>query len=415
MTIKKLTDSKIFWMLVSLVLSLVLWVFVSSTVNDTISKSFSGVPVELAGESILHESKGLTVSDLSSNTISFVITGPRRIVSSLSSDNLKATIDVSKLSQAAYASMQYSISFPSGIDTSALSVSRKVPDSINFLISKIVEKEIPVKVNFKGYAEEGYTVESAVSTPTTITVSGPEATVNSISSAAVELTAEGITSTHTEDVGFILVNDKGDEISKDGITCSTDIVTVTIPILEMKDVNLAVSIIPGGGAGENNINITVEPQTITVKGDSAEVNSLNQITLGTIDLSLVESSPFTKTFTINLDNALTNVSGETEATATVELLGLDTKKVEVKDIRLENIPDGYEVSLVTKSLSVKFRGTAEALELLQDAVVYASVDMTEFANQTGNVDVPVKIVAEGVDGCGAVGAYTISASLKKVG
>ena len=411
---KKITDNNIFWMVVSLLASLTLWIFVSSNENDTISKQFNGVTVELLGESILQESKGLTVSDLSTNTVSVTISGPRRILSTLSSDSLKATVDVSKLSQSAYATMQYSISFPNGIDTSSLTVSRKVPDSVNFTVSKIIEKEIPVKGIFNGFAKEGYSVESIQCSPSTIIVSGPEYIVNTISYISAEVTAEDITSTYVEEVGITLNSESGSRIEKDGLTFSSDIVTVTVPILAIKNVNLGVSIISGGGVDENNYNVSIEPQYITIKGDTQKIGSLNQLIIGSVDLSQVESSPYTKTFSITLDNDITNVSGETEAEFTIEFLGVETKTLNVTDFRIENCPEGYESKVENNKLTVKIRGTSENISQIKDSNVYIVLDMTEFTNQTGSVDVPAKVYVEGYENCGAVGSYSVQVTLKKV-
>ena len=96
---KKITDSKVFWAITALILSFVFWLYVTSVENDNIRQTFRGVRVELAGESLLRDSKGLVVTGLSTNTVSIEIVGPRRTVSSLSSEDLAAQIDVSKLSE----------------------------------------------------------------------------------------------------------------------------------------------------------------------------------------------------------------------------------------------------------------------------------------------------------------------------
>ena len=169
---KKITDSKVFWAITALILSFVFWLYVTSVENDNIRQTFRGVRVELAGESLLRDSKGLVVTGLSTNTVSIEIVGPRRTVSSLSSEDLAAQIDVSKLSQSAYASMQYTVSYPSRIDTSGISVTRKVPDTINFTVSKLNTKSIPIRGSFDGSIAEGYTAQPVTFEPSEITVSG---------------------------------------------------------------------------------------------------------------------------------------------------------------------------------------------------------------------------------------------------
>ena len=58
-TIKKLYDSRAFWVIVSLIASLVFWIYVSSVETEEFKQTFRGVKVELVGETILRDSKNL--------------------------------------------------------------------------------------------------------------------------------------------------------------------------------------------------------------------------------------------------------------------------------------------------------------------------------------------------------------------
>ena len=180
---KRLTENKIFWAITALVLSFVFWLYVTSVESDTIRQTFRGVRVELVGETVLRDSRSLVVTGLSTNTVSLEITGPRRVVAGLSAEDLSVQIDVSKLSQSAYASMQYTVSYPARTDTSGLTVTRKVPDTINFTVSRLNSKTIPVRGSFDGSIAPGYTAEPVSFEPSEITVSGPEAYLRNISYA----------------------------------------------------------------------------------------------------------------------------------------------------------------------------------------------------------------------------------------
>ena len=126
-TMRKLYDSRAFWVIVSLVASLVFWIYVSSVETEEFKKTFRGVKVELVGESILRDSKDLVITDLDTSTVTIEVVGPRRVVAGLDNDEIIAQVDVSKLSRSAYTSQQYDVVFPDGADTSSLTVSRKMP------------------------------------------------------------------------------------------------------------------------------------------------------------------------------------------------------------------------------------------------------------------------------------------------
>jgi len=162
---KKIYDSKAFWIIVSLLISLTFWIYVTSVESDEFKQTFRGVPVDLINENILKDSRNLVVTDLDTNTVTVEVIGPRRIVGSLDADDIVAQVDVSKLTQPAYTSQQCYISFPDGIDSSSVEVLKTTPSSVNFLVSRLSSKQIPVRGGFEGDVAEGYTAEVPVFEP----------------------------------------------------------------------------------------------------------------------------------------------------------------------------------------------------------------------------------------------------------
>ena len=347
---KRIYNSRVFWAIVSFFLAVAIWVYVTSVENDEYKQTFRGVRVELVGENVLKDTKNLVVTDLSTNTVSVEVTGPRRVVAALSSDTITAQIDVSKLAQSAYASMQYSIAFPNGTDTSGITVKRKVPDTINFIVSKLNSKAIPVRGSFDGKIVDGYTAQPAVFEPSEITVSGPDAYLRNISYAKVLFTGPDISSTYSVETGFTLMNENDEAADITGITCSADVVTATVPVLEMKRMPLTVNLIYGSGANETNTKVTIEPDYITLAGDSAILNAMNNIPITTIDLTEFTST-YSDTVPINFDNSLTNVEGITEAAVKVEIVGLDTRSMTVRNIQCRGVTEGFEADILSMSMS----------------------------------------------------------------
>ena len=96
--IKKLYNSRAFWVIISLICSVIMWVYVASVETEEFKQTFRGVRVQLVGETLLRDSKNLVITDMDTSTVTVEVVGPRRIVGSLDSDSLYAQIDVSKLS-----------------------------------------------------------------------------------------------------------------------------------------------------------------------------------------------------------------------------------------------------------------------------------------------------------------------------
>lgn len=410
---KKIYNSKAFWMIVSLLASLAIWVYVTSVETDESKTTFRGVKVELVGEDILRDSKNLVVTDMDTSTVTVEVVGPRRIIGSLSSDQLVAQVDVSKLSRAAYTSQQYTIVYPDGTDTSKLSENRRTPETINFMVSAQTSKSIQVRGSFDGSLAEGYTAEMPVFEPSTITITGSEAYLKDVEYAWVTFSKENVDSTYSVETGFTLMDANNEPCSTTGISFSTDVVTATLPLLTLKEVNLDVNIIEGAGATKANTKITIDPVSVTLAGDSSLLAGMNKIILATIDLTDF-SSTFTETYTIPIDNELKNTTGVTKATVTVEIVGLETKTFRVTNFSCINAAEGYEADIIIESKEITLRGTPEALAQIKDENIRAVADLTDYKESTGTYMPQVRVYVDGFTDVGAIGENTISIEIRKV-
>ena len=411
---KKFFNSKLFYIIVALLTSFAIWVYVASNDQDVISKRFDGVRVEFTGEEALLASKGFVIIDPSVNTVSVTLSGPRNVVGLLEPADLTASVDVSKLTQVGYTNLTYSIKFPANTNEANISVRRETPQVISFNLSPVIEKTVPVRGSFDGNTAEGYTAESPVFEPSTITLRGAEALLSDISYAWVTFGEEDISVSYTTDVPFTLIDSKGNECSSTGLTANVETVKATLPILQIKEVALRAELLQGAGANSENTKVTLEPASVTVAGDSAILAGLNQITVATIDLTDF-SSTFTEKYPITIDNELSNLSGSSEVTVTVEIVGLETEKftIPAANLACTNVTSGFTSDILTRELEVVLRGAPEDLSSVKAENLRAVADLTDYNESAGTYIVDVKIYVDGASNVGAVGDYQISVELKK--
>ena len=415
--VNKLYNSKAFWAIISLILSVIIWVYVASVETEEFKQTFRGVRVQLVGESLLRDSRNLVITDMDTSTVTVEVVGPRRVVGSLDSDSIYAQIDVSKLSRAAYTSQQYSVIFPDGTDTSNLSVTRKTPETINFMVSAQTTKSIQVRGSFDGSVAEGFTAEEPIFEPATITLSGPEAYLRSVDYAWVSFGKENIDSTYEVETGYTLMTSDNTPASTVGINFSTDTVRAIMPLLTLKDVNLGINLIEGGGATAENTKVTIEPESVSLAGDSKFLAGINKITLASVDLTDFTTS-FTDTYPIPIDNELKNITGATEAKVTVEIVGLETKSFKVTNISCINVTDGFNARILTRSLDVTLRGNPESLAALKDENIRAVADLTDMNESTGIYMPRVRIYVDGYTDVGSIRAngqdYRVSIEIERM-
>ena len=411
---RKLYNSRAFWLVIALLASVSLWIYVISQETEAYKQTFRGVKVELVGEDILLNSRNMVITDLSTSTVTVEVSGPRRIVGSWNSDDLIAQIDVSKLSQPAFTSLQYTVKFPDGTDTSGVKTGLKTPETVNFMVSAQTKKVVPVVGSFEGSVSEGYTAESPEFEPSTITVSGPETYLKDISRAWVEFGSQEISSTYSADVPYVLLDEEGEECSTTGLVLSDDTVKATLRILAVKEIPLTVDFIDAAGASSANTTLSIEPESITLAGDTAILSGMNRISLATIDLSDFDST-FSDTYLIKYDDGLKNLSGVSEAQVTVEIIGLAVKDcaVDRENISCINVTVGYSASVLSDTLTVRLRGAQEQLEEVRGENVRIVADLKDYNTSVGQFMVPVKVSVDGFSDVGAVGDYTILIELRK--
>ena len=411
---RRIYDSRTFWLIVSLLASVMIWVYVTGMESDVYSSTFRGVRVELVGEDTLRAKKNMVVTDLDTSTVTVVVSGPRRVVSSLSASDLVAEVDVSKLTQPIYTSQPYTIVYPTGTDTTGLRETAKSPQVVNFMVSELTSKVIPVRGSFDGMLAEGYTGEAPVFDPATITVTGAEVYLKNISYAWVIFgeNQKDIDTSYHEETSYQLMTEEGEECSAKGLQFSAESVTASVPILQAKEIPLSVKLIFGPAETEDNVRVTFSPDSIMLAGDSGILSGINTIVLDTIDLSTFEYN-YSGDYPIPFDSSLKNLSGVTEAKVTVELQGLETRAFRVSNISCANVTEGYTAEILTENIDVRLRGTPEELDQIKSESIRAVADLKDYNETTGAMLPMVKISVDGSTNVSPIGSYTASVVIKR--
>lgn len=400
----KLMDSKILWVIVSIIASILLWVYVTTTQGDIIEARVENVPVVFSGMDTIRDKDGLLVTNVSSQTVTIVVRGTRRDISKLSSANIVAAIDVSKIIAAGQHTSTLTITFPATVNRNTMTVVSTNPSSISFSIVKENSKSLEVKGEFTGTVAEGFAAKDPVISPSSVVINGPDSEINKVSYAKVVINREDVDKTLTFESDYILCDSDGNEVALGNIQLDTPLVSVTLPISATKEVPLTVDLIDGAGATVENVKISCDPETITIAGDAEILDGINKISLGTVDLSTFEST-FEDTFQIVLNNDVSNVTGQTEAKVTIQVIGLATKKFNVSNISVTNPPEGRNVSILQENITVTLRGTEEVLQQIKANNIRAVADLSELAATTGEFQPSAKIIVDGFTGVGAIGEY----------
>ena len=411
---KKIRDSKWLYMVLSLFLAIVLWRYVTNDLNPTQTDTLTNVPVVFNGLDSLEE-RGMMISEGLEQTVTLRIQAKRNVIQQLSNENVSVVIDVSTITTTGEKTItDYNVTFPRAVANDPITIRSRSPSTITFTVSNWVEREIEVRGNFTGSVADGYQMGDLTVSPSTITIQGQEELVNLVDYALVTLSQENLSETYTGELPYTLIGFNGEELSMEklNLEVSSSAVVVTLPVMQLKEVELVVDVIPGGGATEQDAKITIDPSTIMVSGDEDALAGLEQITIGEVDLQQIFGTD-TFTFPIHLSEQLTNVSGVSEATVTVSIEDLATRTLEVDNISVLT-PDGYTADLVTQSRLVMIRGSEEAVAQVIPSQIRIVADLSEASLATGTQTVPVKVYLDGASDVGVVGTdYKITVTISR--
>lgn len=405
--ISKLLNNKIFWAVISLIASLFIWVYMTGTQEEVISRDLNGVEVVFTGEDTLQSQRGLVITDVSDLTVDVTISGTRLNIGRLTADDVKAVINVANITSTSVYNVSYTLTFPDSVDASAVTVTNRSPSTVGFQVTRMDSKQVPVEVQFKGSVAEGYLLGDLEYEPTTVTVSGPLTELESIDHVYAEVTIDNLTETRTVDANFDIVDAGGNVLDKDGLEFDVNTISVTIPVSVIKEVPIYVTLIEGAGATRENTIITPDVQTITIAGDASELDGINRIEVGPIDLTEFELTN-EYDLSIALPNNVENISGIESVHVTVEITGLEVRSYTVTNISYTGLPEEYQAELVTHSLTVRIRATSEVLDSLSSSNLRAVADLSN-TTATGTMDTSnVEIRVDGFTNAGAVGTYRLT-------
>lgn len=412
----KPNKNKIALVALALFCSILLWVYVTNQEGEVDEVTYTGVKVILEGEDAMRDSRGLIITSLDNNNMRVTVSGSPRVLARLSAADISAVIDLSTINKTGNYSQAPKITFSSDFNSADLMANATSPVTVNFYVDKLSTRTIDVKGINNGSTAEGFSAEPLEFSPATVKISGPETVISKVDHAWIEVSREDVDGTLNFESTFVLRDKENNIIDDDSITLERDTVDVTLPVIAIKEVDLVIATVAGGGASDENIVKKFEPASkITLSGDAEVLEGVNSILLDTVDLSKVDGT-YTETYAIVIPNDTEIIGNTREVTVTIEVVGLETKRVNipVENLSFINLTDGYAAEIMDTSLNnVTLRGSAAALEAVSAENVRAVADLIEYGTATGIFSVPVKVYVDGSTSVGAIGEYKLYISITK--
>lgn len=414
---------KFVYLVLSVLVACGIWLYadLTSGPNDSprsVTKEFEDIPIEFLYENTLTD-RGLMLSEEGTDhTIDLTLSGTRWDISNLDRSMIRVTVSLWDVTTPGEQRLNWTVGYANSKFNAA--TFERVSASLNMAtvnISELYSRTVNISCELVGNVSDPYSAGQVQLSNTEVEVRGLREDIDPISYAKVTLDiGENPTETVTRDLELQYYDRNGQLLDKSGIHTSTQSVRATLPVFVTKELRLTVNFIEGPGMRIRNADYLIEPETITVSGDAAQLKNMETLRLDDYDLAELgtnASQNYTTTnYPIILPEGCQNLSGITRAALRIRFGDMASATLNTENISWLNLPGGKHVELLTKSLPVRVFGTGEDVSALTGEDVAVTVDLSDYSAASGTYTVPAEVTVLKGD-VGISGEYQIQVSIKE--
>ena len=340
--------------ILSLVLAAIIWLVIVNIDDPYKVKTFD-VPVEVInGDALVSVNK---VYEIVEGAVAQVkVKGKRSVVDNLKESDLRATADLSGLSNVNAVTIQPSLlkhvsSEPELECTTVLKVS----------LENLEEKQVKVNLSTKGAPEDGYCVGDCKAKPNMVKVSGGTSKVSEIEYIGVEIDVTGASEDVTQRLEPVAYDKDGKVIDSNSIVFGNSTIKVTAEILPTKTIPVVAK--PSGKVAEGYeyLGIDCVPETIDIAGREKDLETINELVIP-VDIEGLTSGSADLERNIDVTQLLSNDALKVaEGSETVSV------RINVEAIKEMTVP------LPKGNISVKNKGDGLQLQFLTDSEYHVMI------------------------------------------
>lgn len=375
--------------LASVVIAVALWI-VALVINDPAdSRRMTNVPVTFINTEVITENgKVFEVLDGTDTIRSITINATRSVIDDLEDKDIRVEADFSKMKL----DNTVEIKFYSDRHNDSITF-RPSSSELKLSVENKIERYYSLEVELIGEPKDGYIIGSSKLDKNRISVSGAASRVKNVDRAiaVVDITdTSGDIFTYAD---IVLLDDNGDEISRDHLDVNMKTVGTTVEILKTKTVPVIYE--SEGLAAEGFVTtgeVTGGVSELTIAGKESLISVITEIKVAGEELYF-EDAEEDVVVEVDLDDYLpdgiirADKQGNGRTNVTVQIAPVIDKEytIETGRIRIENIPEGYSVKpvLASAEVVVTVRGSKHLIDGLTADDLTGTFDVAAWMQERG--------------------------------
>lgn len=364
--------------ILALIISIILWYVVLNINDPEISKSFNcAVTVENA-ESL--NDLGKTYEIVDGSTAYFNVRAPRSIIANLSSSDFKAVADMENLTDMSKIPIEVTATrYASQIEI------MKRTENLVIETEDLMRAQYIIAADAVGEPAEGTVISSLSVSPNVLKLSGPASVVSTIDKVIATIHVDGVASAISDSVIPTLYDKEGNVVDTTKLVSNLSSVIVRAEILNVKEVPLTYETSGQPAEGYFQTGISVEPETIRIMGESADLNSISSIAIPTEVLN-VEGATGNIDTTVDIsaylpDGVSLTENADKNIKVKIDIESAVTKRFRIPtaNITVNGGSPGVEAVFAENEIVVEIEGLSEDLDNLRSADITGSIDISGFS------------------------------------
>ncbi|ADG81263.1 CdaR family protein [Thermincola potens] len=262
--------------IVSLLLAVILWIYVSNEINPTTEQILNRVPLETRGLSA-----NVAILEMP-RAVDLRIQGPREKVQQVGIRAVEAYIDLSN-AKTGEVSLPVRVAVPEGVTVVDIS-----PREVTVRLEKVFEKQVPIRLKQTGKPARGYRLLDPVFDPVRVIIKGPGSLLNKVESAIVQVNFTGSKDGFHGKMPVQAVDKNGNVLDSNLVSIFPSRVEVFVPVvLDMPSRVVPVKPVLEGQPAPGYIvsNIVPELATVSVFGRADLVRSIDQVSTAPLNIA----------------------------------------------------------------------------------------------------------------------------------
>ena len=390
------TKQKIIVQVVSLFISIGLWLYVTNTENPIRTVEVSKVPVQLLNANALSD-QGIALVPNQNIYVDLKVEGYSQDVYKLNKDDFLIQIDLDE-----YALKVGDNSIPITIVDTPSNVTVKNTSNlvVTVKIEELIEKDFKVESRIDVAAKVNYYAAQPEIEPETVTVSGPHSLVSQVKEVVVLGQEDNVSEDIVKNYEVIPIDDSGYTV--EGVKLSTERVQVIIKVNSGKPVPIKVGTT---GSANDNVNITsmeLSQDYVEITGPKEVLDSINEIYTENIDLSIITKDSNKEVALIFPDGiekaSISYVTVSIEVEETKENEENEVTRVFEVEYTTSGLASGLNMTASSNKVKIVLRGSKSKLDSISIENIVASIDLSSITEAGQYTETPAVNITGDVQG-----------------